>query len=195
MSSMTKVIARLLKQLSGYTLVASLCCMLSAMDAYGQHDVHASLVSRVARRPAPAFHLVAADGRQTSASSYQGSVLLLNFWATKCGGCVLEIPSFVELEQAYGTRGFTAIGISADIPYEGLKNADEAWGFVRPFMVSHKINYPILMGDPAVVDAYGFQAYPATFLIDKSGKIAAAYVGVVNKADVEKKIKTLLAER
>ncbi len=51
------------------------------------------------------------------------------------------------------------------------------------------------MGDDATIDAYGFQSYPATYLIDRSGHIAATYVGVVSKKDVETNIKTLLAER
>ncbi len=62
-------------------------------------------------------------------------------------------------------------------------------------MTSHKLNYPILMGNDSVIDAFGFQSYPATYLIDRSGKIAATYVGVVDKNDVEANIKSLLAER
>jgi peroxiredoxin len=164
-------------------------------NAYGQKNVHAILVAKADRKPAPTFHLESAMGKIIQVSDYRGKVVLLNFWATKCGGCILEIPSFVELQQTYKKSGFTAVGISADIPYEGLKNADEAWQYVRPFMTSHKLNYPILMGNDSVVDAYGFRSYPATYLIDRSGKIAATYVGVVDKSDVETNIKMLLAER
>jgi peroxiredoxin len=87
------------------------------------------------------------------------------------------------------------VGISTDIAYEGLKNADEAWQRVRPFMASHSMNYPVLMGNDSVVNAYGFKSYPATYLIDKSGRIAATYVGVVSKEDVEANVKKLLSER
>ena len=87
------------------------------------------------------------------------------------------------------------MGISADIPYEGLKSSAEAWQLVRPFIASHKINYPILMGNDAIIGTYGFESYPATYLIDRSGRIAATYVGVVSKDDVEANLKTLLAER
>ncbi|WP_263382303.1 peroxiredoxin family protein [Granulicella arctica] len=153
------------------------------------------LVAQPDRKPAHNFDLAAADGKIVQVAEYRGKVVLLNFWATKCGGCILEIPSFMELQKAYEKSGFTAVGISADIPYEGLKSPDEAWGLVRPFMASHKLNYPILMGDGAVVDAYGFPSYPATYLLDRSGKIAATYVGVVSKDDVEVNIKKLLAER
>jgi peroxiredoxin len=177
------------------TAIVSLGFVISVTSASGQRDVHAALISKSNRKPAPDFHLVAADGRTMQVSSYQGRVVLLNFWATSCGGCVLEIPSFIELQHAYATSGFTAVGISADIPYEGLKGSDEAWKLVRPFIVSHNLNYPILMGDASVVDSYGFKAYPATFLIDKAGNIAATYEGIVSKANVEANVKMLLAER
>jgi len=163
--------------------------------ASGQKDVHAALIDKADRKPAPMFHFMSDTGQTVQPSSYRGKVVLLNFWATKCGGCVLEIPSFVELQKSYAGSGFTAVGISEDLPYSGLKNSEEAWRQVRPFIVSHKLNYPILMGNDSIVDAYGFQAYPATYLIDRSGKIAATYVGVVDKTDVEANIKRLLAER
>ena len=127
--------------------------------------------------------------------SYQGKVVLLNFWATDCGGCKLEIPWFIELQQSYNNKGFTAVGVAMDISYESLKNADEAWGLVRPYLASHGLNYPILMGDEATSKAYNLQVYPATYLIDKSGRIAATYIGVISKADVEANINRLLAER
>jgi peroxiredoxin len=163
--------------------------------ACAQHDVHAALIPKADRKIAPAFHLVGSNGRTVQVSDYHGKVVLLNFWATKCGGCVLEIPYFIEMQKAHEQQGFTAVGISADIPYLGLKSPAEAWQLVRPFVSNHKVNYPVLMGDDATIDAYGFQSYPATYLIDPSGHIAATYVGVVSKDDVEANIKLLLAER
>ncbi|NYF78934.1 TlpA family protein disulfide reductase [Granulicella arctica] len=183
-----------LKRMAIALTIASSFGVLTSEVAHAQQNVHAVIVAKADRKPAPHFDLVAADGKTVQVSNYRGKVVLLNFWATKCGGCILEIPSFMELQQTYGKNGFTAVGISADIPYEGLKSPDEAWGLVRPFMASHKLNYPILMGDDKVVDAYGFPSYPATYLIDRSGKIAATYVGVVSKDDVEANIKILLAE-
>lgn len=164
-------------------------------SAAAQHDVHATLVAKTDRKAAPNFHLVDEHGKAVQISDFRGKVVLLNFWATACGGCVLEIPSFIELQQKYGNTAFTAVGISADIPYEGLKSADEAWQKVRPFIAKHQLNYPIVMGDDAVISSYGFQAYPATYLVDRSGHIAATYVGVVSKDNVEANIKELLAER
>ena len=164
-------------------------------SAPAQQDVRAALVAKANRKAAPNFHLADDHGKTVQISDFRGKVVLLNFWATACGGCVLEIPSFVELQQKYGNTRFTAVGISADIPYDGLKNAEEAWQKVRPFMAKHKINYPIIMGNDAVLSAYGFDVYPATYLIDRSGHIAATYVGVVSKDNVEANLKELLAER
>jgi peroxiredoxin len=160
-----------------------------------QKDVHAVLIAPSGRKAAPTFHLVNDKGNTVQISNFRGRVVLLNFWATSCGGCILEIPSFIELQHSYESRGFTAVGISTDIAYEGLKGPDEAWRRVRPFMSSHGMNYPVLMGNDSVVNVYGFKSYPATYLIDKSGRIAATYVGVVDKGDVEANMKKLLAER
>jgi peroxiredoxin len=161
-----------------------------------QQDVHAALTPPANRKSAPAFQLVTEDGTKMQISEYRGKVVLLNFWATDCGGCVLEIPSFIELEKAYKDKGFTAVGVSMDISYEDLKDANEAWGRVRPFVAKHGVNYPIAMGDDAISKAYALNAFPATYLIDKSGKIAVAYVGmVIDKGNVETNIKGLLAER
>jgi peroxiredoxin len=161
----------------------------------GQYNVHAVLVTPPDRKPAPTFRLISESGKAVQLSDFRGKVVLLNFWATDCFGCKLEIPSFIELEEAYRDKGFTAIGISMAISYENLKNAGEAWGSVKPFVADHKLNYPILMGDDAISNSYNLNAYPATYLIDKYGRLAATYVGVVSKDDVETNIKTLLLER
>lgn len=161
---------------------------------FAQQDVHATLIAANDRKPAPAFDLANATGKKVRISNYRGKVVLLNFWATDCGGCILEIPSFISIQAAHQDRAFTAVGISMDISYEGLKNADEAWGKVTPFVSSHKMNYPILMGDQSVSNAYGLKAFPTTYLIDKSGRIAATYVGVVSKDNVEANVDKLLRE-
>lgn len=162
---------------------------------FGQQDVHAALIAAKDRKPAPAFDLANASGKKVRISDYRGKIVLLNFWATECGGCVLEIPSFISIQAAHQGKAFTAVGISMDISYEGLKNADEAWRKVTPFVSSHKMNYPILMGDQSVSDVYRLNAFPATYLIDKSGRIAATYVGVVSKDNVEANVDKLLSER
>ena len=82
-----------------------------------------------------------------------------------------------------------------DVMYEDLKGPAEGWARVNPFVRDHRIEYPILMADNAISRAFHIDAMPATYLIDTRGRIAAKYVGVVDKADLEANIKTLLAER
>jgi thiol-disulfide isomerase/thioredoxin len=121
--------------------------------------------------------------------------MLLDFWATECGGCKIEIPWFMEIAEAYKVKRLAVVGVSMDVLYEGLKDSSEGWNKVKPFVRDHKVNYPILMGDDLVTKQYDIQALPATYLIDKRGRVAATYIGIVNKDDVEAHIKTLLLER
>ena len=186
--------SKLTYKIAGFVIVFVWTCITPVL--FGQQDVHAALTPSASRKPAPTFRLVTEAGTKLRISDYRGKVVLLNFWATDCGGCVLEIPSFIELEKAYKDKGFSAIGVSMDISYEDLKDANEAWGRVRPFMAKHGINYTIAMGDDTISKAYALNAFPATYLIDKSGRIAVAYVGVVvNKDNVATNIKSLLAEQ
>ncbi|HTZ59850.1 MAG TPA: TlpA disulfide reductase family protein [Acidobacteriaceae bacterium] len=180
--------------LVAFLAVVLVTCVVPAL--FGQQNVHAGLTSPPNRKPAPPFQLVGAEGRIVRLADYRGKVVAVNFWATDCGGCVLEIPSFIELEKAYKDKNFTTLGVSMDISYEGLKDANEAWARVRPFMAKKGINYPIVMGDDAVSKSYALNAFPATYLVDKSGKIAAAYVGVlINKDNVAANIRSLLSEQ
>jgi peroxiredoxin len=165
-------------------------------DFVGQQDVPATPMPAENRKPAPDFELVTADGTKAKLSDYRGKVVLVNFWATACGGCVLEIPSFIEIQKTYKDTAFTAVGVSMDMSYEGRKSADDAWSSVRPFMKKYGINYTIAMGDDETLGAYALKSLPDTFLIDKSGKIAVAYAGVViNKDNVAANIKSLLSEQ
>jgi peroxiredoxin len=175
-------------------IVLLLCLGLGAR-AFGQQNVHATLVPVATRVAAPDFSLVDATGKSVGLSAYKGSVVLLNFWATPCGGCLLEIPNFVAMQTELKGEGFTAVGISMDTSYEKLKSAEEAWASVKPFVTQHKMNYPILMGDSSLLTTYKVAGLPVTYLIDKSGKTAAVYGGVVNKDDVAANVKALLAER
>jgi peroxiredoxin len=172
----------------------SICCLFAVASAAEQRTVRAVIVASGSRRPAPAFRLMNASGKPVRSSDYRGNVVLLDFWATECGGCKAEIPGFIDLQREYGNKGLTSIGVSMDILYENLKSADEGWSRVKPFIKDHAVNYAILMGDDAVSKAYDIQAMPATYLLDKKGRIAAAYIGIVDKNDIEANIKTLIAE-
>ncbi|MHB8617830.1 MAG: TlpA family protein disulfide reductase [Candidatus Acidiferrales bacterium] len=159
---------------------------------WAQQNVRASLIKPSARAKAPAFQLTGESGTNLKLSHYRGKVILLNFWATDCGGCVLEIPRLIDVERDFRHNDFTVVGVDMDIPYGGLKSASEAWKRVRPFMVTHGMNYPVLMGNSAIEKLYSINAYPASFIIDKSGRIAAKYVGIVNSDNVEANVRTLL---
>jgi len=86
--------------------------------------------------------------------------MLIDFWATECGGCRLEIPWFIDLDHAYKSQGLQTLGLSMDIPYEDLKSPAEAWARVNPFVKEHHVSYPILLADDAVTKAYSITALP-----------------------------------
>jgi len=174
-------------------IAAMFVCNTPAL--FAQQDVHASLIAPADRKAAPVLRLTTETGGTTRLSDYRDKVVLLNFWATGCGGCVLEIPSIIDIETAYKEKAFTVVGVSMDIPWENLKDAKEAWGKVRPFVAKSKINYPILMGDESLFKEFGLTQMPDSLLIDKSGKIAAIYVGIISKDNVEANISKLLVER
>jgi peroxiredoxin len=135
---------------------------------------------------APSFTLQDLSGNKVSLSDFKGKVVILDFWATWCPPCVMEIPHFVELYDQYKAQGFTMVGISLD--RGGI-------GAVEAFVRKYKVNYPILMTDGRVDRVYGGIKYiPTTFVIDAAGNIRQKYVGYKDKAVFEADIKALLAE-
>lgn len=156
--------------------------------------VRAPLKNSSSRTGAPPFSLVNASGNTQKLIDYRGQVVLLNFWATDCGGCRLEIPWLLDVHRTFKNEKVAVIGISMDISYENLKNAAEAWAKVKPFVSAHQISYPVLMEESAVTKRYDIQALPVSYLIDPRGRIAATYVGLIDKQNVKTNIHTLLAE-
>ena len=158
-------------------------------------DIRVPVEPQSARKPAPNFVLRDSHDKLVSLSRFKGTPVLLDLWATKCGGCVKEIPSFIEIHHSYRHRGLAVLGISMDILYEDLRGPAEAWSLVNPFVEAHKVDYPILMGDDSITKRYSVNALPVTYLIDRRGRIAATYAGIVDRSNIEANIKTLLAER
>jgi peroxiredoxin len=186
-----------MKSLSGRSGISSviLALVLVTSSAPAQQGAHAAIVPQASRQAAPAFQLADSSGTNKQPTDYRGKVVLLNFWATDCGGCQLEIPWLIELASAHKSDSFTVVGVSMDTSYEGQKSAAEAWSKVKPFVLNHKLNYPVLMGEATLITSYKLGAVPATYLIDKQGRIAATYSGVIDKSDVDSNIKKLLAEQ
>jgi peroxiredoxin len=164
------------------------------LDAQGSKTVRVTVQPEQQRMLAPEFSLKDATGNTVRLSAYRGHVVLLDFWATACGGCVEEIPAFIEITQAYSGKGLATVGVSEDIVYEDLKGPEEAWSRVKPFVRDHKMRYAVLMGDEQVTAVYGIKALPVTYLLDSRGRIAATYVGVVDRANLEANINLLLSE-
>jgi peroxiredoxin len=139
------------------------------------------------RRPAPDFTLKDADGRTVRLSDYRGKVVLLNFWATWCGPCKIEIPWFIELEKENKDRGFAVLGVSMD---------EDGWDAIRPFLAALRVNYRTLLGNDMVAQQFGgVDALPTTFVIDREGRIASTHVGLASKSDYEEDVEALLAGR
>lgn len=137
-----------------------------------------------AGKPAPAWELKDVDGKPVKSADFKGKVVVLDFWATWCPPCRAEIPSFVALQKQYGQDGLQVVGVSLD---------EKGPAVVKPFMKKMGINYPVVMGTPAVTDAYGgIEGIPTTFIIDREGRIVSRHTGLESKATFEKEIKPLL---
>ena len=134
---------------------------------------------------APDFSLPTVDGKNVKLSDYRGKAVLLNFWATWCGPCKLEIPWFLELQKQYASQGFVVVGVSMD---------DNPQKDVPPFAKEMKIDYPILAGTEAVADQYGgVEGLPISFYIDKNGKIVKKIMGLASHSEVEDAIKQAIS--
>lgn len=142
------------------------------------------LVQNHDRKPAPNFTLLDSNGAKVSLASLKGKVVLLNFWATWCGPCQVEIPWFVEFNKTYKARGLAVVGVSMD---------EDGWKSVKPYLAAKKIDYPIVVGTEDVAKAYGgVDSLPSTFIIDRDGKIAFSHTGLVGKDTYETEIRSLL---
>ncbi len=151
-----------------------------------------TLIPEGQRKPAPNFILTNATGDTINLSTYKGKVVLLDFWATWCGGCKTEIPWYMEFDAKYKDRGLAVIGVSMD---------EDGWKSVKPFLALDKdpetgghtaMKYPVVIGSDSLAKQYNLTSMPMTLLIDRGGRIAVSHTGLVEKDDWENKIQSLL---
>jgi len=167
--------------------LASLVVLAALMAGRSSWSTQVSAAEKAVRdrKPAPDFMLTDAKGASIKLSDYKGRVVLLNFWATWCGPCKIEIPWFVEFQNKYKDRGFAVLGVSMD---------EDGWQTVRPFIAAHNMNYRVAIGTDQVARRYaGIASLPTTFIIDQEGKIAAVHIGLVSKINYASEILHLLA--
>ncbi|MFA6321053.1 MAG: TlpA disulfide reductase family protein [Candidatus Omnitrophota bacterium] len=131
---------------------------------------------------APDFSLTDIAGQKVNLSDFKGKGVILNFFASWCPPCRAEIPDFIELQQAYGSKGFTFVGVSL-VTAQDSKNFADKMG----------INYPVLVDDGKVSVLYGpVRSIPTTFVIDKNMKVVKMYIGSRTKETFEADINELL---
>ena len=140
----------------------------------------------VAGKPAPDFTLQSLDGKNIQLSSYKGQAVLLNFWATWCGPCKIEMPWFVELQKEYGPQGLQIVGVAMD---------DASTDEITKFVKEMGVNYTILLGKESVGQQYGgVNVLPTTFFIDRDGKIVAREFGLQSRSLFVDNIKKALSQ-
>ncbi|MFZ0297400.1 MAG: TlpA disulfide reductase family protein [Candidatus Sulfotelmatobacter sp.] len=133
---------------------------------------------------APDFSLESLDGKSLRLSDFRGKAVLLNFWATWCGPCKIEMPWFVDLQKEYGSQGLQIVGVAMD---------DASKEDISKFAKDMGVNYPILIGKESVGDQYGgVPALPESFLISRDGKIVDKIIGLRGKAEIEDAVKKAL---
>lgn len=136
---------------------------------------------------APDFDLKVLDGngKTMKLSSLRGKAVVVDFWATYCGPCKIEMPWFVELQKKYGPEGLQIVGVAED---------DAGEKTISEFTHKMGINYPILMGTEKVADQYGgLDGLPTTFFLDRSGKIIDRQLGLISESVIVDNIKKGLA--
>jgi peroxiredoxin len=173
------LISSRIRLLRAAALLLTLAGIATAAD-----EVRAVIQPADQRKPAPEFALKDNSGKAVSLKDFRGKVVLLDFWATWCHGCQQEIPWFSEFDRRYASQGLAVVGVSLD---------SDGWKVVTPFIKTARVPYQIVLGNDATAKTYGIENMPDTFLIDRQGRIAATYAGLVDKDDVEANIRAMLS--
>lgn len=144
----------------------------------------AQLGAKADGKAAPDFDLKTLDGKDLKLSDLRGKGVLVNFWATYCSPCKVEMPWLADFQKQYQDKGFTIVGVTMD----DAKPAD-----IAKFTKDMGVTYPIVLGTDAVGDSYGAQFLPTSVYVDRSGKIVQRVYGLVNRSEIEDNIKKTLA--
>jgi thiol-disulfide isomerase/thioredoxin len=137
-------------------------------------------------KAAPSFTLVDLEGKKVSLADYKGHPVVLNFWATYCGPCKLEMPWFQDLENKYKGQGLVVLGLDQD---DGMAAPEVAAASKRV-----GVTYPILMPDDSVSKSYQLSDYiPETYYVDKKGKIVDQTIGAHSKDELEADVQKAIA--
>jgi peroxiredoxin len=161
------------------------CSVVVWKNLSGLASSQADVKPERGRTEAPDFALKGEDGKAIRLAGLKGKVIVVNFWATWCEGCQVEIPWFIEFEKKYAESGLVVVGVSMDA---------DGWKSVKPWVTEKKVNYPIVIGNENLARQYGLKAMPLTVLVDRDGRIADVHSGLVKRTATEKKIRTLLGE-
>jgi peroxiredoxin len=165
--------------------------VVSLMLVYGIHKARqgsgpiGESGSNLQGKMAPDFTLTSLDGKTVHLSDYRGKAVLLNFWATWCEPCKIEMPWFVEMQKEYGAQGLQVLGVAMD---------DASPKDISEFAKQMGVNYPIVVGKDSVGDAYGgVQFLPATFYVGRDGKVVDKVFGLKGRGEIQDYIKKVLA--
>jgi thiol-disulfide isomerase/thioredoxin len=144
-------------------------------------------------KPAPAVTFKDLDGKDVTLAQYKGTLVLVDFWATWCDPCYVEIPWLIEMQQKYAAKGFTVLGVAMD---------EEGKSAVTPFLAKERfnvngqklpMNYPIVIGNDDVADKFGgLLGYPTGFLVTRDGKIVKKFQGLTSFEEITKSIESQL---
>jgi thiol-disulfide isomerase/thioredoxin len=133
---------------------------------------------------APAWQMKDLSGNVVSSEQFKGKIVIVDFWATWCGPCKMEIPGYIEMTKKYGAEGLVIVGVSVDQAGPDV---------VKEFVAKNGMNYPVVMFDENVMAAFGgIEAIPTTFLIDRAGQVRNRKVGAEPTAEYEAKVLALL---
>jgi len=148
---------------------------------------HNAVIGDVRGKLAPDFELTSLDGKRVKLSDYRGKAVLLNFWATWCSPCKVEMPWFVDLQKKYGNDGLVVLGVAMD---------DSDSSKIAQFASEMGVNYPVLLGTDKISEEYGnVEFLPTSFYIDREGRFVGKGVGLLARREIEGNVQKALASR